>query len=135
MTGRLREIVEAARVRMKRKRAKAYLRWAGGDRCSTCAYRQGTEAAGDEVDQGLTRVRRALLDAAQPFYCHEEGPIPGKKRLCIGHMNAMCARGRAGYYKAHPPDAPEVIAELREAARVRDELYNDWKLTQHEADK
>lgn len=136
MSGRpMREIVADARERVKRKRRTAYLRWAGGDRCSTCAYRQGTEASGDEVDQGLTRMRRALLDACEPFYCHDEGPIPGKRRLCIGHMNAIEARGRAGYYDAHPPDAPEVLAELAEANRVREELYNAWELEQHEAGK
>lgn len=120
MTARLRELLAE---RMKRKRRKAYLRWAASGRCSTCAYRQGTEASGDEVDRGLRRFRRALLDAAEPFYCHEDGPIPGQKRLCIGHMDAMCARSCAGYYKAHPPDAPEVVAELREANRIREQLY------------
>lgn len=118
------ELAAATRERLERKRRRAFLRWvAAGERCSTCAYRQGTEASGDEVDRGLTRLRRALLDAAQPFYCHEDGPIPGKKRLCIGHMDAMAARGRAGYYRAHPPDAPAVVAELAEAYRLREELY------------
>lgn len=116
------ELVEL-RARLERQRRRLYLRWASGDRCATCAYRQGTEASGDEVDRGLTRVRRALLDAAQPFYCHEDGPIPGKRRLCIGHMNALSARTAAGYYDQHPPGAPEVIEELREASRVRDELF------------
>jgi len=118
--GGMRELVAALRARLQRKRSKAYLRWAAGERCATCAYRQGTEASGDEVDRGLTRFRRALLNAAEPFMCHEDGPIPGKKRLCIGHMNAMCARDRAGYYRAHPPDAPSVVAELREANRLRE---------------
>lgn len=35
----------------------------------------------------------------------------------------MSARQRAGYYAAHPPDAPEVIAELREAHAARDGIY------------
>lgn len=116
------ELVEL-RARLERQRRRLYLRWASGDRCATCAYRQGTEASGDEVDRGLTRVRRALLDAAEPFYCHEDGPIPGKRRLCIGHMNAMAARTSAGYYDQHPPDATEVVEELREASRVRDDLF------------
>jgi hypothetical protein len=112
------------RAQEKRRRRKEHLRWAGsGERCSTCAYRQGTEASGDDVDRGLKRFRLALLDAAQPFYCHEAGPIPGKKRLCIGHMDAMSARGRAGFYKANPPDAPEVLEELREASRIRERLF------------
>jgi hypothetical protein len=123
MSRSMRELVAAARARRERKSRKLYLRWASGDRCATCAYRQGTEASGDEVDRGLTRFRRALLDAAEPFMCHEPGPIPGKQRLCIGHMNAMGARTVAGYYNAHPPDAPEVIAELREANRIREQLY------------
>lgn len=125
------ELAAATRERLERKRRRAFLRWvAAGERCSTCAYRAGTEAAGDEVDQGLTRLRRALLDAAQPFYCHEDGPIKGKKRLCIGHISAMTTRHRAGYYEQHPPSAPEVLAELGEAYRVREELYNAWKLKQ-----
>lgn len=119
---RSRDLVEL-RERLERQRRRLYLRWASGDRCATCAYRQGTEASGDEVDRGLTRVRRALLAAAQPFYCHEDGPIPGKRRLCIGHMDAMSARTRAGHYEQHPPDAPEVLEELREASRLRDELF------------
>jgi hypothetical protein len=119
----MRELVAALRARLQRKRNKAYLRWAAGDRCATCAYRQGTAASGDAVEPGLSRFRRALLDAAQPFMCHEDGPIPGKKRLCIGHMNAMCARDRAGYYRAHPPDAPSVVAELREAYRLRESMF------------
>lgn len=117
------ELVADAFARRERQRRKAHARWACGERCSTCAYRAGTEASGDEVDRGLTRVRRALLDAAQPFYCHEQGPIREKKRLCIGHMDAMLARGRAGYYDKHPPTAPEVMTELREAIRVRDAAF------------
>lgn len=113
---------------------RAFLRWvAASERCSTCAYRQGTEASGDVEDRGLTRLRRALLDAAQPFYCHEDGPIPGKKRLCIGHMNAMSTRYRAGYYEQSPPSAPEVLAELAEAHRVREQLYHAWEIKQLEA--
>lgn len=132
MTRPLREIVAESRKRQKRKRARAYSRWACGERCSTCAYRPGTEASGDEVDRGLTRVRLALLDAAQPFYCHEPGPIAGKRRLCIGHMDAMSKRHSAGYYDRNPPDAPAVIEELREATRIRDEHYNAWELKQLE---
>lgn len=130
MSGRsARELAEAARERLDRKRKRAFLRWVGnGERCSTCAYRAGTEASGDEVDRGLVRLRRALLDAAQPFYCHDEGPIAGKKRLCIGHMDAISSRHRAGYYTQHPPDAPAVLEELREAHRIREELYNQWQL-------
>jgi hypothetical protein len=123
MTRSLRELVAAARERRERQRRKLYLRWASGERCATCAYRQGTEASGDDVDRGLTRFRRALLDAAQPFMCHEPGPMPGRQRLCIGHMDAMGTRTRAGYYDQHPPDAPEVVAELREASRIREQLY------------
>lgn len=131
MSARMRELVEATRERLKRKRLRAFLRWVGaGERCGTCAYRAGTEAAGDEVDQGLTRLRRALLDAAQPFYCHQDGPIKGKRRLCIGHMNAMSSRHHAGYYEQHPPNAPEVIEELREANRVREQLYHAWEIKQ-----
>ena len=123
------DAARAARERLDRKRKRAFLRWVGnGERCSTCAYRAGTEASGDEVDRGLVRLRRALLDAAQAFYCHDEGPIPGKKRLCIGHMDAISARFRAGYYTQHPPDAPEVLEELREAYRIREEHYNEWQL-------
>lgn len=114
-----------ARRRADRQVRRAHLRWAGnGERCSTCAYRQGTEASGDNVDRGLTRFRRALLDAAQPFMCHEVGPIAGRQRLCIGHMDAMTARFRAGYYEQHPPDAPEVAEELREAHAIRELFYS-----------
>lgn len=129
-----RDLAKAARERLQRRRMRAFLRWvAASERCSTCAYRQGTEASGDVADRGLTRVRLALLDAAQPFYCHEDGPIPGKKRLCIGHMSAMTTRYRAGYYEKNPPSSPEVLAELAEATRVRDELYNAWEIKQLEA--
>ena len=89
----------------------------------TCAYRLGTEASGDAVDRGLTRFRRALLDAAQPFYCHEDGPIAGKRRLCAGHMNAITGRFHAGYYEQHPPSSPAVVEELREANRIREQLF------------
>jgi hypothetical protein len=126
VTRPLRDVVEASRERVKRARMRAYLRWcSSGERCSACAYRPGTEASGDEVDVGLTRLRRALLDAAQPFYCHEPGPVAAmaRKRLCVGHMNAMTSRHLSGYYAAHPPDAPEVLAELGEAWRVRQALY------------
>lgn len=110
---------------------KLHLKWASGERCSTCAYRAGTVASGDDDDPGLTRLRRALLDAAHPFFCHE-GPdgrelapeVPdSQRRLCIGHANALTARHRAGYYEAHPPDAPEVIAELRAAHEERNRIF------------
>jgi hypothetical protein len=108
------------------------LAWASGDRCATCAYRSGTVASGDTDDPGLVRLRRALLDAAQPFFCHEGpggrelGPeVPdAKRRLCIGHADALTARHRAGYYDEHPPDAPEVLAELRAAHDERDRIYH-----------
>jgi len=129
-----RELAARKAARKARYReGKRFLAWAGGERCSTCAYRAGTPAAGDAEDQGLTRLRRALLDAAEPFFCHE-GPggrelandVPdARRRLCIGHMDAMSARHLAGYYAAHPPDAPAVVAELRAAFAARERIYRE----------
>ncbi len=108
----------AARARRRR-----HLAWAGsGERCATCAYRPGTEASGDAVDQGLTRLRLALLDAAMPFFCHEEGPTP-ERRLCVGHMDALSKRTVTGYYEEHPPSAPEVIGEVEAAHAERERLF------------
>lgn len=108
------------------KKRKAILKWSSDDRCATCAYRPGTEASGDEVDPGLTRVRRALLNAAQPFYCHDTCPIPGgPRRLCIGHMDAMSRRTLAGYYDQHPAGADDVQAELRAALDERERLFQE----------
>lgn len=111
-------------------RERRFLAWASGPRCSTCAYRAGTEASGDAVDVGLTRLRIALLDACEPFYCHDEPP-PGvrdpdravTRRLCIGHMDAIEARTRSGHYDRHPPDAPEVVAELVAANEAREHAF------------
>jgi hypothetical protein len=112
------------------------LAWAGGERCATCAYRLGTLASGNDEDPGLTRVRLALLDAAEPFYCHE-GPggrelsadVPdAERRLCIGHADALTARYRAGYYDKHSPDAPEVVEALRAALAERERIYRERML-------
>jgi hypothetical protein len=122
-----------ARDRAAWRARRRQLAWASAERCSTCAYRPGTEASGNDADPGLTRVRLALLDAAQPFYCHE-GPggrelapeVPdAERRLCIGHADALTARHRSGYYREHPPDAPEVIAELRAAHDDRERIYRE----------
>lgn len=119
--------LEHSAKRSRQKRAwrarQRHLAWAGcGHRCATCAYRAGTVASTDDDDVGLTRLRRALLDAAQPFFCHEPGPTKDK-RLCVGHMDAMSKRHLAGYYDAHPPDAPEVLAEFDAAYHERERLF------------
>lgn len=74
-------------------------RWS--EMCATCAYRPGTPASRDEGDSGLREMRLKLLDAEQPFYCHEVVPEtwdgyremdvtnPLHKKLCIGHMKAL----------------------------------------------
>lgn len=125
------------RAKRRYRDAKRHLAWASGERCSTCAYRAGTPASGDDDDHGLTRLRRALLDAAQPFFCHEgidgrelDPDLPdSQRRLCIGHTDAMSARFRAGYYAAHPPDAPEILAELHAAHADRERMYREHLLS------
>jgi len=120
-----------AAAKKAQRAAKRRREWCSAERCATCAYRPGTLASGDVEDRGLVRVRLALLDAAKPFYCHHgpdgrelDNDVPdAERRLCVGHMDAMAARHRAGYYDAHPPDAPEVVAELREAMAARDSVY------------
>lgn len=125
-----------ARDRAAWRERRRHLAWFAAPRCSTCAYRLGTAASGDDDDAGLTRLRRALLDAAEPFFCHE-GPdgrelpndVPdGKRRLCIGHMDAMEARQRSGYYAEHPPGAPEVVDELSAAHAERERMYREHAL-------
>jgi hypothetical protein len=125
-----------ARERAEWRARQRHLAWASGERCSTCAYRRGTVASGDADDPGLTRLRRALLDAAQPFFCHE-GPdgrelapeVPdAERRLCIGHADALTARHHSGYYREHPPDAPQVLAELRAAHDERERIYREHML-------
>jgi hypothetical protein len=137
---RSRESVELAKrkaaAKQRYRAERRHLAWAGSGRCSTCAYRAGTVAAGDGEDRGLVRLRRALLDAAAPFYCHHgpdgrelEPDVPdSRRRLCVGHMDAMSARFRAGYYAEHPPDAPEVLDELRAAHAERERLYREGLL-------
>ena len=72
-----------------------------GAMCASCAYRPGTPASRDEGDPGLREIRLNLLDAEQPFYCHEVVPEtwdgyremdeknPNHQKLCIGHMRAL----------------------------------------------
>lgn len=114
---------EQTRRKANRRLRRAHLKWASGDRCSTCAYRPGTVASTDADDVGLTRLRRALLDAAEPFYCHEEGPMPGRRKLCNGHMEALTARHRNGHYERHDPSAPHVLNELRTAYEWREAAF------------
>lgn len=115
-----------ARSKARHRAERRHLAWAGsGERCSTCAYRAGTPASGDDEDAGLTRVRLALLDACEPFYCHEPGPVQGRRRLCIGHMSAIERRAASGHYDEHPPHAPEVLAELAAAVAERDRIYHE----------
>ncbi len=101
-----------------------HMKWAG-KRCSTCAYRAGTVASGDSDDLGLTRVRRALLDTAEAFYCHETGPIKGRTKLCVGHVDAMTKRTLSGYYDRHPPDSPELRTELVAAIGTREKAFKE----------
>lgn len=117
-----------SRKRLAKSGERLHMQWAG-QRCSTCAYRAGTVASTDVDDVGLTRFRLALLDAAEPFYCHEPGPLAGRKKLCVGHMDAMSKRTLAGYYDRNPPDSPKVLAELREASDEREEAFRMHCLT------
>lgn len=66
------------------------------DRCATCAFRAGTDAARSPLTQ---HKARACLATGTPFLCHES-PIPA---MCSGWTDALMKQMAAG----------EVIPEWR----------------------
>jgi hypothetical protein len=81
-------------------------------KCSGCAYRPGTEANLDELTQMTATL---CVQAGEPFYCHAnaiEDKLPSdQKRICLGHFEAMFARGDVSPWKAAVAHEALVIME------------------------
>jgi hypothetical protein len=53
-----------------------------GERCFTCAFRQGTDANGSPT---TTMDALKCVMEGVPFYCHETEPTNACTRLCAGY--------------------------------------------------
>lgn len=110
--------------------ARARYRQLAGTMCEGCAYRHGTEANQDGAgDVMLSDLRKALLDIAQPFFCHDPRyRFEGSRVMCAGHMDAMKARYRNGFYERQSETERQRLTEhARRVCADRDAI---WKQTQ-----
>lgn len=95
--------------------------------CEGCAYRHGTAAnQNGEGDVMLARVRRALLEANQSFFCHDDRyRFEGHRVLCFGHMEAMKAFYRSGFYDVSDEERARRTSVAVELCRERDRIYQE----------
>ena len=110
--------------------ARARRKALAGEKCPTCAYRPGTEASRDEGDPLLAKTRKALLEACQPFYCHDPRyRFEGHRVMCAGHVDAMNALDAQGFYTVDDATRDRRRAHARDMVRQRDQLYAEMAET------
>lgn len=82
-----------------------------GERCFTCAFRQGTEANGS-VNTTMTALKCVM--EGEPFYCHEVED--GHSRLCSGYATL---RAESDKKLTMPWDYPAVPTEEERAVALQ----------------
>jgi len=105
--------------------SRARYRELAGQKCPTCAYRPGTEASRNEGDPLLAQTRKALLEACQPFFCHDPRyRFEGSRVMCAGHVDAMNALAATGFYNtADEAERRRRAAHAERMVRLRDQIY------------
>ena len=104
--------------------SRARRRELAGQKCETCAYRPGTDASRNDGDPLLARTRKALLEACQPFFCHDERMrFEGHRVMCAGHVDAMNALAAAGFYNVDDAERRRRSAHAVALVRERDRIY------------
>ena len=78
------------------------------DRCTTCAYRPGTEA--NKQESTLLKAQLCLI-SAELFLCHED---PARIAICRGWHDAFAVRLRAGKLEKDP-EKRALAAKLSDA--------------------
>lgn len=95
-----------------------------GTKCPTCAYRPGTPASRDEGDELLAATRRALLHACDSFFCHDPRyRFEGSRVLCAGHIDAMNALDKQGFYDVDDEERERRRAYADAMVKERDRRY------------
>lgn len=99
-----------------------------GVKCPTCAYRPGTEASRDEGDPLLAKTRKALLEACEPFFCHDPRyRFEGSRVMCAGHVDAMNALAGQGFYDVDEAERKARRDRAVAMVKERDRVYFETK--------